>query len=231
MLFSENMAYEGYYRQRYHLFADKFRRVPHGADEHVYHPRSVEAPVDFFQVTYHGTYLPSHGMDAIIKAAILLREEAGIVFHFYGQGPEQERIEDIAVSERLKNVNFHGFVEQEELLDALARSHVCLGVFGTTKQSHFTIQNKVWQGLAMGRAVISGDSLVVRESLDHKEHIYLVERDNAQAIAAAIRELKEDSRLRKRIAQGGYERFLANNSVKAIGAATVKALTELTERP
>ena len=47
-------------------------------------------------------------------------------------------------------MHFHGFVEQEELLDSLAASHICLGVFGTTKQSNYTIQNKVWEGLALG---------------------------------------------------------------------------------
>lgn len=227
MLFSENMAYERYYRQRYHLAEEKFRRVPHGADEQVFHPRPVDPPPEYFRVTYHGTFLPSHGMDTIIEAAIRLRERSDIQFHFYGKGPDQERIEKIAETENLANVTFHGFVEQEELLDALAGSHVCLGVFGMTKQSHFTIQNKVWQGLAMGRAVISGDSEVVRESLVHKEHIYLVKRNDPQALASAIDVLKEDPQLRERIARGGYEHFLATNSVRAIGATTVRALREL----
>lgn len=227
LLFSENMAYEGYYSQRYNLPSEKFRRVPHGADERVYHPRAVQAADDYFQVTYHGTFLPSHGMDAIINAAVLLRHRSDIHFHFFGNGPERERIEQMAVSEGLSNVTFHGFVDQELLLDNLARSHICLGVFGLTKQSNFTIQNKLWQGLAMGRAVISGDSQVVRETLVHREHIYLVERDDALALAEAISELEGDPELRERIAQGGYEQFLQGNSLKAIGATTLKALRSL----
>jgi len=166
-------------------------------------------------------------MDAIIGSAVLSRHRSDIQFHFFGNGPERERIQKIAVSQGLQNVTFHGFVEIDELLDNLAQSHICLGVFGTTKQSNFTIQNKVWQGLAMGRAVVSGDSRVVRESLIHKKHIYLVDRDDAQALAAAIMELEGDPGLRERIARGGYERFLAGNSTKAIGAATEEALRSL----
>jgi glycosyltransferase involved in cell wall biosynthesis len=187
----------------------------------------VRPPGDSFRVTYHGTYLPSHGLDAIMGAAILLREDADVHFHFYGNGPERARLEKQAASEGLQNVTFHGFVSQEELLDSLARSHVCLGVFGETKQSHYTIQNKVWEGMAMGRPVISGESEVVRAALIDREHIYLIERENAGALASAIRELKENGELRERIAQSGYERYLESNSTHAIGAATAGALRSL----
>ena len=122
------------------------------------HPREVERSEDPFRVTYHGMYLPSHGMDAIIGAAILLKDRPDIQFHFFGDGPERERLLQIAAEESLNNVIFHGFVDREELLDSIARSHVSLGVFGMTKQSHYTIQNKIWEGLAMARPVISGDS-------------------------------------------------------------------------
>ncbi len=227
LLLSENSAYEGYYCQKYNLSTDKFERVPHGADERVFHPRPIELDPNAFRVTYHGTYLPSHGMDAIIGAAILLQEQEGIHFHFFGNGPEKTRIQEIAAEEGLDNVTFHGFVSQEELLDNLARSHICLGVFGETKQSHFTIQNKVWEGLAMGRAAISGDSKIVRESLRDGEEIYLVARNDSQALAEGILTLKAEPELRERMAQAGHERYLKGNSIVAIGAATEKALRTL----
>jgi glycosyltransferase involved in cell wall biosynthesis len=227
LLISENSAYEAYYCQTYGLARQGFQRVPHGADDRIFYPRSIQAPDDCFRVTYHGTYLPSHGLDAIVGAAVLLRQRQDIQFHFYGSGPEHERIEQAAKSENLDNVIFHGFVSQEVLLQSLARSHICLGVFGETKQSHFTIQNKVWEGLAMGRAVVSGDSQVVREALTHREHIYLVERENPHALEAAISELKSDVALRKRMAQAGNERFRERNSISAIGATLEKVLRTL----
>lgn len=227
LLLSENSAYEGYYCQKYHLSPAKFQRVPHGADERVFHPRQVSAEGDTFRVTYHGTYLPSHGLDAIIGAAVLLRSRRDIHFHFFGNGPDKARIQQIAGGEELSNVTFHGFVSQDELLDNLARSHICLGVFGETKQSHFTIQNKVWEGLAMGRAVISGDSQVVRESLQDRQQIYLVERLNPQALADGIIELQENPELRNKMAHAGHERYLRGNSITAIGADTERALRTL----
>jgi glycosyltransferase involved in cell wall biosynthesis len=227
LLISENNAYEEYYCQQYNLSPSIFRRVPHGADDRVFHPRPMQPPVDEFRVTYHGTFLPSHGMEAIIGAAVLLQEREDIHFHFYGNGPERGRMQERAREAGLDNVTFHGFVSQDELLDSLACSHICLGVFGETKQSHFTIQNKVWEGMAMGRPVVSGDSEVVREALKHKEHIYLIERDNGEALAAAIGELEGDPELREGMARRGYERYVAGNSVRAIGEATERALRGL----
>ena len=227
LLLSENDAYEGYYCRQYGLSSQDFRKVPHGADDRVFYPREVERPDRSFRVTYHGTYLPSHGMDAIIVAASLLNDRPDIQFHFFGSGPEKERLVQFARENDLQNVVFHGFVDRDELLDSIAASHISLGVFGETKQSHYTIQNKIWEGLAMARPVISGDSQVVRESLEHGRHIYLVPREDPQALAAAIAYLKDNPVVRENMAQAGYERFLSGNSIGAIGQKTVEALRTL----
>ncbi len=230
LLIAENLAYQEYIRLKYNLPSERFRRVPHGADDSVFHPRPAAPPVDSFQVTYHGLYLPSHGLDAVISGAELLKHNPEIHFNFYGNGPERARIEAYATEHKLANVHFHGFVSRDELLDGIAQSHVCLGVFGTTKQSNFTIQNKVWEGLAMGQAVVSGISDTIEESLTHKEHIYLIDRDNPQALAEALLELKGNPKLRQHIAAAGYQRFVQGNAVAAIGRSTLSALLGLSER-
>ncbi|MCA9975888.1 MAG: glycosyltransferase, partial [Anaerolineales bacterium] len=94
-----------------------------------------------------------------------------------------------------------------------------------TKQSHYTIQNKVWEGLAMGRPVISGDSATVREALTHKEHIYLVKRNNGQLLADGIVALQDDIELRRRISEAGYEYYKDHNSPVVIGSVVVQALS------
>ncbi len=224
LLVAENPEYGGYIADKYALPAERFRYVPHGADETVFHPRPLRPPDDHFRVTYHGGYLPSHGMDAIIGAAASLRDEPGVWFHFYGSGPEKERIVRQAEGLALENVTFHGFVSQDELLDSLAQAHVCLGVFGTTRQAQFTVQNKVWEGLAMGRPVVSGDSPTIRAALADREEVYLIERHSPEALAAALIELRDDPALRERIAAAGHARYLADNSLPAIRRQMKEAL-------
>lgn len=230
MLISENSAYERYYIGTYGLDARKFRRVPHGADETMYHPRPLQPPKDCFRVTYHGGFLPSHGMDAIIGAALLLRDQPNIHFHFYGTGPEEPRIRAIAARERLGNVTFHGFVPFDALLNGLAQAHVVCGVFGETRQSHYTVQNKIWEGLALGRPVVSGDSAVVREALTDREHIYLIPRRDPRAFALAILDLLAHPEQRERMAWQGYARYLRGNATAAIGKILEAALRECVER-
>lgn len=227
LLISENFAYENYYCQKYNLPPERFSRIPHGADDSVYHPRPISPPNDEFRVTYHGMYLPSHGLDTVIGAAKNLQDEKDIHFHFYGQGPEKERLEQFVRTQQLKNVTFHGFVSRDELLDGLARSHICLGVFGETLQSHYTIQNKIWEGLAMGRPVVSGESEIIGQVLTHRQNIFLVPRNNEKELANAILKLQEDPQLRKQLAHEGYHYYKAHNSPKALGKQLKKTLSHL----
>ena len=224
LLISENFAYENYYCEKYNLPHKTFKRIPHGADDSVYHPRPISPPNNEFRITYHGMYLPSHGLDAVIGAAKELAEKKDVYFHFYGQGPEKERLERFVNTYHLNNVIVHGFVSQEELLDGLAQSHICLGVFGETLQSHYTIQNKIWEGLAMGRPVISGESELVKSTLTHGEQIFLVPRNDVFALTNGLLTLKQQPMLRKKLAQQGYDYYCQHNSPKALGQTLAEAL-------
>ena len=170
-------------------------------------------------------------MDAILGAAALLRERPDVCFHFYGSGPEKERIVRQAVELALPNVTFHGFVSQDELLDGLATAHVCLGVFGTTRQANFTVQNKVWEGLAMGRPVISGDSPTIRAALADRREIYLIERNSPAALAAGLSELQANPALREAIAAAGHARYRAEHTVAALGRQMAMALRSVATPP
>lgn len=227
LLIAENREYGGYIAAKYGLPEKRFRYVPHGADETIFHPRPLQPPPDHFRVTYHGGYLPSHGMETIIAAASILTTDPEIRIDFYGSGPEKEKVITRAETLGLTNTTFHGFVSQDELLDGLGSAHVCLGVFGTTRQAQFTVQNKVWEGLAMGRPVISGDSPTIRAALVDRQEVYLIPRDDPAALAAAIRELKANPSKRESMAEAGHARYVANNSSPAIGRQMKEALLTL----
>ncbi len=228
LLIAENAEYEEYYCNKYKLSRTRFKRVSHGADDQVFFPRPhLHPPKDCFRVLYHGTFVPSHGLETIIQAAEHLQSHPEIQFDFYGVGQEQPKIKLLAKKLNLNNVTFHSWVEMEDLLNAMAQSHVLLGVFGTTKQSYCTIQNKVWEGLALCRPVITGDAKTIRDALTHKEHIYLIERENPKALADAIRALQADTELCDHIATHGYRQFKNNHSVAAIGKQLKDALLNM----
>jgi glycosyltransferase involved in cell wall biosynthesis len=227
LLIADTAEYEAYYREKYGLAKKRFGRVPLGVDDRIYSPRpDLKPPDDCFRVLYYGTFIPLHGVETIIRAAAELRERPHIHFDFYGEGQERPMAEALVRELGLENVHFQGWIDKELLPGEIARSHLCLGVFGTTKQARCTIQNKIWEGMMMQRPVISGDSETVREALNDKEHLYLVDRGNPKALAEGILALEADPALRERITHLAYER-VQDNTIAGTGKRTKTVLENI----
>jgi glycosyltransferase involved in cell wall biosynthesis len=93
-----------------------------------------------------------------------------------------------------------------------------------------TVQNKIYEGLAMGKPVVSGDSPAVRQALEHGKHIYLCDRNDPASLAGAVRLLKDDSALRKALAENGQHVFRTHYSLDRIGCIFASHLSDLLEK-
>jgi len=227
-LILDTAEYVAWFGRSYGLAAERFRLVPTGADDRIFRP--VEPPArsdDRFRLLYYGTFIRNHGLDQIVRAAALLREQKDVVFELVGDGPEHPRVEALARELDADNVRFVGWVEKSELPSRAAAADVCLGAFGTTPQSIMTIQNKIYEGLAMRRPLLTGDSPTVRAALVHGRHAYLVPRDEPQALAEAVLALKRDPALRDRLAQEGYSLYQQRYTPTALGARMLAHLQEV----
>lgn len=231
LLIADTPEYREYYCEKYNLSPQKFRLAPLGVDDRLYTPRPhLSPPTNMFRVLYYGTFIPLHGVETMIRAAALLQADPTIRFDFYGDGQERPFAEQLAADLNVRNVRFLGWIDKETLPDEIAQSHLCLGVFGATKQSRCTIQNKIWEGMMMQRPVITGDAETIRAELQHRQHVYLVARANPQALADGIVALKNDPDLRAAMTATAYER-VQHNSVTATGTLVkflLKALAEQT---
>ena len=208
----------------------KFRLVPTGADDRVYMPLEIKKSELLFIVTYYGTYIPNHGTQYIMQAIELLRTHPGIQFNMIGAGPELNSAQNFARDHQLTNVHFIQWLGREELVRELNKSEILLGAFGTTPQSLMTIQNKIYEGLAIGKPVITGDSPTVRNHLHDRQEVYLCERENAHAIRDAIIDLYTNERLRIRLSIDGHEKFKNEYSITRIGAKYQDHLCELLDK-
>jgi glycosyltransferase involved in cell wall biosynthesis len=207
----DTTAYVRYFCDTYGLSPDKFRLAPLGADQRVYYPIDVEKKeVGEFKVNYYGSYLPLHGVEHIVEAARLLRREPDIRFELIGRGPLKSQAVETARRFGLGNVTFIDWVDKYDLLNYVGEADVCLGVFGTSHQSLCTVQNKIWEGLAMAKPVITGDAPMVREVMTHGEDLYLCQRADPQALADAIVTLRDDPTLRRQLAENGYRLYRKN---------------------
>jgi glycosyltransferase involved in cell wall biosynthesis len=227
-LILDTAEYVEWFHRTHGVEPERFRLVPTGADDRVY--KVVDAPPpdpSRFTLIYYGTFIPNHGVLTIIEAAHLLAHEPAVRFVLIGRGPDKDAAVTLANQYHLDNVIFVDWVERVELPVHVARADVCLGVFGTTPQSLMTVQNKIYEALAMRKPLITGDSPTVRAAFRHLEHVFLCERANSQALADAIRALQCDPALRQRLAENGYRAFHAQFDLIHNGQRYAAHLQEL----
>jgi len=227
LLIIDTAEYEAWLRQAYGLARARIELVPTGADNHVFKPLPPRSPDGMLRVIYYGTFIRNHGIDYIIEAAHLLAEYPTVQFELLGAGPERGLAEALVQRYGLTNVTFIDWLEQAELIDHVAQADVCLGAFGQTPQSLMTIQNKIYEGLAMGRPVITGDSPTVRATLSHGEHVYLVDRAHPQALTDALFILYSDPFLRLRLAENGQRLFSQRFTIEILGRHVLEHLRPL----
>lgn len=192
-----------FFVNEFNLPEDKFYRIFVGSDDSVMYPR-FENESEEFLVHFHGEFQSLHGAEYIVEAAKLLPD---IKFQMIGKGRDLKKCIDIAEKIRLKNIEFIPPVSYEKLAEYMARATVCLGIFGSTPKTQMVIPHKVYEALAMGKAVITADSLAIRELLTPNESVMVCEAASAQSLANAIKILKKNTDLRRKYADQGYKVF------------------------
>ncbi len=225
LLVIDTRDYALWMQETHGMKADRFSLVPTGADDRIFHRRAIPPKTDrSFLVLYYGTFIPNHGVEFIVEAAYLLREQEGLRFEFIGDGPDRPRVREQALKYRLKNLSFVDWLDKEALVLRIHQADICLGAFGTTPQSIMTVQNKIYEGLAMAKPVITGDSPAVRRNLTHGEDIWVCPRADPQALAEAIRTLCTNPALAEQLAERGQETFINTYDLKHIGQTLSRAI-------
>jgi glycosyltransferase involved in cell wall biosynthesis len=100
-----------------------------------------------------------------------------------------------------------GLVPLEELPAHVARSTICLGVFGDSQKAGRVVPHKLYECLAMGRPVVTRDGPGIR-SLFEEGDVVLVPAADPVALADAIRSLINDPERREQVARSGHDAYL-----------------------
>lgn len=206
-----------YYAERFGLEPERFVRSFVGEDDDLFARRPARPRRDVLEVLFFGTYVPLHGIDTILDAAQLLRDETDVRFTLVGSGQLYEPLRERARRLDLAAVFVGRWVSSAELVDRIDAADVCLGIFGTTAKAARVIPYKVFDALAVGRAVVTRDSPAIRELLTHETSALLCPPGDPPALAAAVRRLRDDDALRQRLAKGGHGVYRERGCPTAIG--------------
>lgn len=214
------------FSKKFAIPQEKFRRLFLAVDDSVLYPRIVPKDTDRFLVHFHGEYAPFHGVNHIVQAAKLLRDEH-VEFQIVGRGITYERDRKLAADLKLNNIRFMDPVPYTELAHLIARADVCLGIFGENNRMLRVLTNKVIESIAMQKSLITGRNQPVQELLTHMSSAYLIERANPRALANAIVHLKNDPHLRQKLADGGYQVFKKHCTLERFSKGLADIIEEM----
>jgi glycosyltransferase involved in cell wall biosynthesis len=228
LLIQDTRPYIEWLQKTYDIPPEKFRQVPIGVDDrNFYVVPNFRQEDDIFRVVYYGTYIPNHGVEFILDAANILKDEENIQFIFIGRGPDLPKAQLLANKYGLKNATFIDWMEKSELVQYVANADISLGTFSTTSQSLMTVHNKVYEGMAMKKVVLTGDSPAVRDQFIHKKNIFLVNRKDGKSLADGIRKLYKNPTLLSQIGENGNTLLLEKFTLFETGKLTLAHLREL----
>jgi len=218
LLIIDTVEYVNWFHKTYGLDPNRFRLVPTGADDRVFRPVDVERQEDgVFRAIYYGTFIPNHGVDHIMEAARMLKDDPEIHFELIGEGPTKAQAMAFAQKYALDNVTFVGWVDKEALPYRVAEADVCLGAFGQTPQSLMTIQNKIYEGMAMGKPVITGDSPAVAELVENGVMVMTSDRGDPASLVQTLKNLAADRSLRVTLSEDGSRAYRQRFTTSRLG--------------
>ncbi|MCR4325000.1 MAG: glycosyltransferase [Candidatus Curtissbacteria bacterium] len=216
-----------FFQKTFNIPERKLRVLPIGADDKYYKHTPYKNKSKKINVVYYGLYSPIHGVEYIIEAANLLKNDRDIKFTFVGQGNTFEENYNRAQKLHLENVEFFHDIPVEEHPAIIEKADIFLGFLEKHPTVERVIPNKVYQGLALGKVVVTTDVPVIRSIFTHKENMYFTKPASAEELAKAIKELKEKPVLRKKIADNGYALFKKKFTPKAVGNQLLHFMEEV----
>ncbi|HVW71611.1 MAG TPA: glycosyltransferase [Candidatus Paceibacterota bacterium] len=206
----------------------KMQVIYTGVQDHIFFPDLSPRTHDDFLVSFHGFYIPLQGVDKIAEAAALLAGHSEIRIRLIGSGQLSKKVDAVIEKHSLKNLEQTGRLPAAEVAARSKEADVVLGVFGDTEKARRVIPNKVYEGLALKKPVITMDAPSVREIFSENELMLI---DNTpQAIADAILTLAADPARAARLAETGYQTVVQHYSPKPLGKELYQFLCKVTGR-
>jgi len=155
-----------------------------------------------------GTFGPWHGVEKLAEAIKATRASLPVRFLLVGSGSLHAEVEkQLEAETRARRVIFTGAVAHDrvpKLLDAcdiLVAPHVPLA----DGSDFFGSPTKVFEYMAMGKAIVASRLGQIGEVLVDRETALLVEPDNVAELRAAIVKLVESGELRERLGTNARE--------------------------
>jgi len=170
--------------------------VMNSADDRVFDPaRHARRPFledGELRLIHHSSLQRIYGLPVAVDAVARLRSDVEARLDVYGDGPYRSPVEAEVARLGIDDVvTLHGRVPMEQLPGLLAGSDLALVPSLPEPYMQYSLSTKLLEAVAMGIPVIASDLATFRSHFSDTAIRYVAGGD-AQALAAAIRELAAD---------------------------------------
>ena len=186
LCFTDTTEHVGYLRETFGPADADIRRLWISAESQPLESRPpAPANDEPFEVLFWGGFIPLQGVDTIVRAAASLQSD-NVMFTIIGAGQTLAECLELRQQLNADNIEFAGWQNPESIAIKASRSHVALGIFGTTEKAGRVIPNKAYEALAMGIPLITRTSTAAHELLRDNVDCLLVPAGNAEDLAKKI---------------------------------------------
>ncbi len=194
----ENSAY---YSEMFRLPLGKFLSVPLATNEREFTETRYMPKEGRVKVLFFGTFVPLHGVGTILAAIKRLIGE-DIEFTLIGNGQDGPLVEQFIVQYPGRINWIHKWQSAEALAEQIDSADICLGIFGRGAKTQRVCPYKIYAYAAMGRAVITADTLWTRRTCAELQYqpFETVAVGDVEALSNAILNLAKSAESRKALA-------------------------------
>jgi glycosyltransferase involved in cell wall biosynthesis len=211
------------------LSVDRYKILPVSIEEDIFKPPDTRPTVKGpFTVLYYGHMVALHGLEYVLRAAVLLKDRPDIQFRLAGGKKHSQVTRDCEKAITAgANLTHESWLPFNDLPKAINEAGIVLGgPFGDTLQAGLVVTGKTYQALACAAPVLIGRNQVNEGFID-KENCLVVPQADAQALADAIRWAADHPKQLERIGRAGRQLYETNFSEAMFNKIIRQTLQEL----
>ena len=158
-----------------------------------------------FVAAYVGTHGMAHGLDTVLEAANILRDDDRIGFLLVGDGAERERLVNRASEMCLENIQIVGQLPKTDMPDIWSATDASLIVLKKSDTFKKVLPSKMFEAMAMGCPIVLGVEGEAKELLDNAGAGIAITPEAADELAEAVVTLMENPTLADAHRQSGLQ--------------------------
>ena len=219
---------------------DRITVVMNGVDTDVFTPRSANEEFlakwglpGKFVCSYAGTIGMAHGLEVVIRAAQLLKNQGrrDIAFLIVGDGARREELQRLATEQGLGDfIVWTGRMSRELMPTVLASSGACLVHLRKTELFETVVPSKIFETMAMGRPIIMGVRGESRQIVMDAGAAIEMEPESEVDLVNALTRLADSPELRSRLSSSAREYVTTHYHRDRQAARMLEVLQKATQR-